>query len=246
MLNIRQTIPGLIGCACLLLQYPAGAQQASPDTAVRLPVIKTAVAKPKLCMKQYILPASMIIYGAVNLKNEELADVNEEFREELFLEHPHRLMHIDNYLQFAPAAAVYTLRAAGVPSRNTGKNITAVYLLSNIMLGGTVYIVKKATHELRPDGSNYMSFPSGHTATAFAGAELLRHEYASVSPLYGVAGYTTAALIGCFRMYNNKHWFGDVVAGAGVGIITTKLSYWLVPKLSHALFPKRISFTEVL
>jgi membrane-associated phospholipid phosphatase len=41
---------------------------------------------------------------------------------------------------------------------------------------------KKLTHQERPDGSNNQSFPSGHTALAFASAEFLRREYWNVSP----------------------------------------------------------------
>lgn len=32
-------------------------------------------------------------------------------------------------------------------------------------------------------------------------------------------------------MYNNKHWLGDVAAGAGIGILSTTLSYWLYDKI---------------
>jgi membrane-associated phospholipid phosphatase len=32
-------------------------------------------------------------------------------------------------------------------------------------------------------------------------------------------------------MYNNKHYFSDVIAGAGIGILTTKAAYWINNKL---------------
>jgi membrane-associated phospholipid phosphatase len=35
-------------------------------------------------------------------------------------------------------------------------------------------------------------------------------------------------------MYNNKHWLNDVAAGAGVGILSTRLAYWLYPKLKNS------------
>ena len=37
---------------------------------------------------------------------------------------------------------------------------------------------------------------------------------------------------------NDKHWFSDVVAGAGVGIASTRLAYWLYPKM-QGLFGKK-------
>ncbi len=31
------------------------------------------------------------------------------------------------------------------------------------------------------------------------------------------------------RMVNHKHWLSDVLTGAGIGILTTELSYQLMP-----------------
>ena len=62
-------------------------------------------------------------------------------------------------------------------------------------------LLKKSTHELRPDGSDYFSFPSGHTATAFMGAEMLYQEYKDVSIWYGISGYIIATGTGAFRVY---------------------------------------------
>jgi len=64
----------------------------------------------------------------------------------------------------------------------------------------------------------------------------MRLEYQDVSPWYGIAGYAAATATGVLRMYNNKHWFNDVVAGAGFGIASTRLAYWLYPKIQHSLF----------
>ena len=69
----------------------------------------------------------------------------------------------------------------------------------------------------------------------------MRQEYKDVSPWYGVAGYAMATATGMLRMYNNKHWMSDVVAGAGVGIVSTKLAYWLYPYVKHALWKDKAS-----
>ena len=55
----------------------------------------------------------------------------------------------------------------------------------------------------------------------------------------GVAGYAVAAGTGFFRMYNNRHWLTDVLAGAGIGILSAEIAYWLYPTFSKILFPKR-------
>ena len=97
-------------------------------------------------------------------------------------------------------------------------------------------MTKEATGILRPDRSTYNSFPSGHTAIAFASAEFLRMEYKDVSVWYGIAGYTVATAVGGLRVYNNRHWFSDVLTGAGVGILSTQLASSVQPWLSQKLF----------
>ena len=41
---------------------------------------------------------------------------------------------------------------------------------------------------------------------------------------------------GILRIYNDKHWLTDVAAGAGIGILSTKLAYWLHPFIQKQLF----------
>ena len=105
---------------------------------------------------------------------------------------------------------------------------------------------KEATGILRPDGSTYNSFPSGHTAIAFASAEFLRMEYKDVSAWYGIAGYTVATTVAGLRMYNNRHWFSDVLTGAGVGILSTQLAYIVQPWLSQKLFKRHYNNAIIL
>lgn len=194
-------------------------------------------------VKALILPVALISYGIGSTYSHELKEINSEVQEELWLEHSHRQFHLDNYLQWAPAAAVYGLNAAGVRGAHNFRDRTIIYALSNIIMSSTVYIGKNVSKQWRPDGSDHFSFPSGHTANAFAAAEFLRKEYKDVSPWYGIAGYAVAATTGYLRMYNNKHWFGDVVAGAGVGILSTNLAYYLYPSVKRIFVKEKRSAT---
>ena len=67
----------------------------------------------------------------------------------------------------------------------------------------------------------------------------MRQEYKDVSPWYGIAGYVAATTTGALRMFNNKHWFRDVVAGAGFGILSTQVAYVLAPVIIKKLFQKK-------
>ncbi len=50
------------------------------------------------------------------------------------------------------------------------------------------------------------------------------------------AGYAVGIGTAYLRMYHNKHWLGDVVAGAGIGIVSTRFSYYLYPILKNWIF----------
>jgi membrane-associated phospholipid phosphatase len=64
----------------------------------------------------------------------------------------------------------------------------------------------------------------------------MAQEYAGVSPWYGVTGYTFATATAILRVYNDKHWFSDIIAGAGFGILSTKAAYLIYPLLRDHLF----------
>ncbi len=63
-------------------------------------------------------------------------------------------------------------------------------------------------------------------------------EYKDTNFLLSISGYSFAAFTGIYRMLNDKHWFGDVMAGAGLGIISTELAYWLYPKINKLISGK--------
>ena len=121
----------------------------------------------------------------------------------------------------------------GVKGKNNFKDRTIILGISGLLVGTSVNLLKYTTKIERPDKSTRNSFPSGHAAIAFMGAEFLRQEYKDVSPWYGIAGYAVATGTGLLRVYNDRHWFGDVVAGAGFGILSTKAAYWLYPMLQR-------------
>lgn len=197
------------------------AQKDSLQDAVRVPENKNKI-------KQFIIPAAMVTYGFISLVNPRF---NQTTKNELQEDHPLFHSNYDNFTQFAPGAAVFALNAFGVEGKHNWKDAALIYGTTIAISTAFVFPLKKITKEERPDHSGFNSFPSGHTAIAFASAEFLRQEYKDTSPWIGYAGYAVATATGVLRMYNNKHWLGDVVAGAGIGIASAKLSYLLYDKI---------------
>jgi membrane-associated phospholipid phosphatase len=156
--------------------------------------------------------------GRESFKNEIVEERNEHLS--------HFRTHLDDYLQFSPIALAYGLDAVGIKSRTDIANRTAILLKSEIMMMGSVTVLKNITHKIRPDGSAYNSFPSGHTAQAFAAATFLTEEYGRRYKWMPYVAYGTATSVGTLRMANNRHYISDVLMGAGLGILSVKLSYW--------------------
>ena len=127
----------------------------------------------------------------------------------------------------APAAIMLGMKAAGVQSRSSWGRMIASDAFSAILMGSVVNTLKRTTNVERPDGSNRHSFPSGHTATAFMTATMFNKEYGHKSPWIGVGAYGMATATGLMRMANNKHWLSDVLTGAGIGILSTEIGYYL-------------------
>ncbi len=193
-----------------------------------------------------ILPGILISYGFIAQSSEVLKKLDHEIKEEIWTDNPHPPVKIDNYLQYAPAAAVYGLNATGIKGKNNFRDRTIIYLMANAMMGVTVQSLKAITKVQRPDGYGTDAFPSGHTATAFTAAEFLRQEYKDVSSWYGIAGYVMATATAYLRMYNNKHWFRDLLPGAGIGILSTRAAYWLYPCIKRKLFKDKAVKTTLL
>ena len=134
--------------------------------------------------------------------------------------------HLDDYMQYAPAAVMLGMKVAGVQSRSSWGRMLVSDAFSALLMGGVVNTLKQTTNVERPDGSNKHSFPSGHTATAFMTATMFTKEYGHKSPWVGVGAYSVATATGLMRMANNKHWLSDVLTGAGIGILSTEVGYY--------------------
>lgn len=134
---------------------------------------------------------------------------------------------IDDVLQYVPIAASYGLKIAGVEGQSSWKRRLVNSATAFVINAGVCYTLKHSIHSMRPDGTDNKSFPSGHTAIAFCGATTLHKEYGKISPWISVAGYAVATITAVDRVRRNRHHWGDVLAGATIGVISAEAGYRL-------------------
>lgn len=134
--------------------------------------------------------------------------------------------HGDDYIQYVPVASYLALGLCGVPSRTNFRDRVIVAATASLCMAAVVNVTKTFVNEKRPNSDAVNSFPSGHSATAFMGAELVRIGYGNA---IGAAAYVVAAGVGALRLYNDRHWYNDVLAGAGIGILSARIAYWILP-----------------
>lgn len=177
-------------------------------------------------VRQLILPTALIAVGTFGVYNGWFDEVRTDLRDDIRHMRGSYYLHADDYLQYLPVAANVTMGMLGVKSRHSLKDRLAATATAYIAMGIIVNAGKYTVKERRPDSGARNSFPSGHTATSFMGAELVREEYGGI---YGWSAYAVATGIAALRLYNERHWLNDVIAGAGVGILSARIGYWLLP-----------------
>ena len=138
----------------------------------------------------------------------------------------------DDVLRFVPLASVFALKACGVESSSSWKRLVVNTAASIAISSGATWGMKRLVSEERPDGTDFDSFPSGHTTIAFSGAHQLYKEYGRQSAWIPVAGYAVATAVGIDRVCRNRHYWYDVAAGAAIGVLGTELGYWLGDKIT--------------
>ena len=127
--------------------------------------------------------------------------------------------------QFVPLAMPWVLKAAGVPTRSGWGRMAVSQAVGVGLMAGSVKLIKDNVSSLRPDGSDARSFPSGHTAWAFLGATMAAHELAGTSAWYAMGAYGIATAVAVERVLDRHHYPADVMAGAGIGILSSELGY---------------------
>ena len=138
----------------------------------------------------------------------------------------------DDYIQYVPMTLHLGLGLTGIKSRHGIWDRMIESALAHAVCGVIMLPSKTLFHTLRPNEANYMSFPSGHTAFSFTGAELTRMDYGWA---WGAGAYAVSSTVAFMRIYRNWHWLSDVLAGAGVGILAAQAGGWLLEPVKRLL-----------
>lgn len=225
---LRPLLPLLL---CLCFADRAGAvscDSLAADTLAPMPA--TSCCDFSLRPRDIIIPAAVVGFSAFTARNGWLRKKRDVIQDALS---PRRGIRttVDDYLQYVPSATVLALNAF-YDRQGTRRFVDrmGVHLVAFATMTALTQGLKYTVRERRPDSGARNSFPSGHTATAFMGAELLRIEYADISPWIGYAGYAVAATTAFLRVYNNRHYLNDVLAGAAIGIFSSRFATWLYPR----------------
>jgi len=148
------------------------------------------------------------------------------------------------YAMLGGSVAVYGIgRVIGHPHMAVvGADLTRGLFVSQIWIQGLKYAVQRE----RPDGSDNLSFPSGHAAGGFAVATVLARHYGWKG---AIPGYLGAAYIATARVHDNKHYLSDVVFGAAMGVAGSRTvlrtgQYRI--QLAPAVAPGRIGLTATV
>lgn len=191
----------------------------APDSLVSSPgVEKMSVVPYTFKAKQLILPASLLAAGTLGTVVDGWDDFHLISRKESV-----NKIRIDDYMEWGMFGWVFV---CDIFAKEKHHFVDQFFLLAMAegFNAGMIHGLKNTVHKTRPDGAPY-SFPSGHTANAFLGAHLAYKEFKDSAPALAYAGYAMAAGVGALRIYNNRHWVSDVLAGAGIGILSVELSY---------------------
>lgn len=182
--------------------------------------------------QQLIAPGALLATGTFGVYNTWYREhVNAPIRSYAQQLSGGRQLHFDNYIQYIPIISFVGL-GFGVPSEHDFTERFCIAATAYAAEGLLTTCAKHTFCEPRPDSDARNAFPSGHTATAFMGAELVRREYGG---WWGVGAYAIATTTALMRVYNDRHWSNDLLGGAAIGILSADIGYWLLP-LERRLF----------
>lgn len=145
------------------------------------------------------------------------------------------LRNFDSYyhIEFMSAYIIGSYIYSSINNNVEFRKLSLRLLTSGLLTGITTFGIKSIIGRSRPYKSHsqyeinwfeiddkFLSFPSGHTSLAFSFSTIMAEQNNNF--LWKSFWFSAASLVGIARIYNNKHWFSDVVMGAVIGYLTAK------------------------
>lgn len=172
------------------------------------------------------LTAALGISGLSSLIDKEIKDFSQAARSDI----ANHLFTIDKYYHIESMAisivAVYGYGALAQDEnfKNLGLRLTEATIYSGLVNLAAKFLIGRSRPTISDDqyafdpfslSYDHTAFPSGHTTLAFAYSTVMSEEYNGF--LWKLGWYSLAVMVGYARIYNNQHWFSDVVLGAVLG-----------------------------
>jgi membrane-associated phospholipid phosphatase len=234
--------------ACLVMVASLAALPVAASTSyAQQPAVDSTAARTRVFTRGDAVTAAVFVLGTVAAMPLDRHVAVESQRSSLqnnsALSHAattFRLLGEPGAIALAGASYVYGRTQDSPRSAEIGlrvvESIGAAGLVSLVIKGATgrarPFVVGDTAPRTYRSGrgfhdDDYTSFPSGHVTTAFAAAAAASQEISYLWPhashLWTPLLFTSASLVGAARIYEDRHWASDVVAGAAVGTVVSRI-----------------------
>lgn len=237
----RPFLTSLFSFLSLTVTYTL-AQSQTPDATLHDTL--SHVQAPRRLLRKTAVPLTLITVGSAlsgsafekNIKHGVRDNIIDDFS-----------LPIDDLMQYAPIAEIYIADLMGVKAKNHWFDQTKYLAIANVITTIFTQAGKRIINKKRPSGGSY-SFPSGHTSFSFTNSAVLFEEFHDSAPVFAYGNYFLTSTVGALRVVNNAHWLSDVIVGAGLGILVTKIVYYFEPLKNWNPFLKseNISFIPTI
>ncbi|MGH2646307.1 MAG: phosphatase PAP2 family protein, partial [Ginsengibacter sp.] len=180
-----------------------------------------------------IVPGTFLLYGGMKSFAIGIQNIDDNIMTDIQQNHSGFHTNAADYLMWIPSASVYVMDALKVKTIHSFKEHIIIDAGSIIIAGGFGYAMRLITQNDKVYNNRDTKFPSGHAANAFRGAEILHQELNNSNKLLSYSGYLVATAVGVLRIYDKDHLLSEVLAGAGLGILSSKLTYLIFEKIRH-------------
>ena len=213
-------------CFTLSGQNTSEAENFTLDTIGQAHYHESILKPPAL-----IIPGSLLLYGCLKPTINGILKLDNRIMNNIQQRYPGFHTNAADYLMWAPSASVYAMDAFHLKTAHNFREHLIIEAGSVIITGGIGYGMRLISRNIDVYKTDNTKFPSGHTANAFRGAEIVHQELKKTNPVLSYSGYLVATGVGMLRIYGKEHLLSEVLAGAGLGILSTKLTYWIFNKV---------------